>query len=209
MFFQSSADEYAVRVLPSRVCPDFEPQTDPQPQTDPEPYTDPEPQTDPDPYPQPESDDDRRRELEDKILDAREKKEKLEIDNQKKKIYVMALGILIGIFLLLIMIYTIFKCYLFCILRNELNGTNKRIRISRIGEVFIEENSDLNSSYTRNTNNINSDNYSNHNNSNDAPSCLNTNNSRGNTFNPDNYNPPYEEKPIPTTPMNNNNTTKK
>lgn len=164
----------------------------------------------PQPDPHPETDDeDWRKEIDDKIFAAELKKEKLGIDKQKKEIYAIALGVLAGIFLLLIIIYVLFKCGLFCISRNELKRSTKRIRISKIGEVFLEENYDSNNNDIHNPNNINSDNYtndknssfySNDNNNNGAPPSFNTN-SRGNTFDPDNYNPPNEEEPMLVTPV--------
>ena len=54
--------------------------------------------------------------LMEEIQATREKKDSLEIECQQKKIYVIALGVLSGIFMLLIIIYSIFKCYMFCLL---------------------------------------------------------------------------------------------
>ena len=121
--------------------------------------------------------------LMEEINAARQKKDEAEIECQQKKIYVIALGILSGVFLLLIIIYCIFKCYMFFLARKEQNTPFRRIRISKLGEVYLEENFDLNKndiSENNNSKNINANN----NDRNEAPSCFNV--SQRNTFNPDN-----------------------
>ena len=83
------------------------------------------------PYPYP---DDRTdftpEEIRKRIEEAEERKEEIEIQCQQKRIYAIALGVLSIFFLVLISIYTIFKCYLFCSSRTPL------VRISKIGEVM-------------------------------------------------------------------------
>ena len=123
--------------------------------------------------------------LMEEIQATREKKDSLEIECQQKKIYVIALGVLSGIFMLLIIIYSIFKCYMFLLARKDQSTPFRRIRISKLGQVYLEENFDLNKSEI-NENNDNSKNMSvNDNDKNDAPTCFSANKNQ-NTFNPDN-----------------------
>ena len=123
--------------------------------------------------------------LMEEIQATREKKDSLEIECQQKKIYVIALGVLSGIFMLLIIIYSIFKCYMFLLARKDQSTPFRRIRISKLGQVYLEENFDLNKSEI-NENNDNPKNMSvNDNDKNDAPTCFSTNKNQ-NTFNPDN-----------------------
>ena len=119
------------------------------------------------------------------IQAAREKKDKMEIECQQKKIYVIALGVLSVIFLILLIIYGILKCYIFCISPKVNNTPFRRIRISKLGQVYLEENFDLNKSDINN----NEDNLNNgdNNDKNDAPTCFSVDKNK-NTFNPDNYN---------------------
>ena len=119
------------------------------------------------------------------IQAAREKKDKMEIECQQKKIYVIALGVLSVIFLILLIIYGILKCYIFCISPKVNNTPFRRIRISKLGQVYLEENFDLNKSDINN----NEDNLNNgdNNDKNDAPTCFSIDKNK-NTFNPDNYN---------------------
>ena len=123
--------------------------------------------------------------LMEEIQATREKKDSLEIECQKKKIYVIALGVLSGIFMLLIIIYSIFKCYMFLLARKDQSTPFRRIRISKLGQVYLEENFDLNKSEI-NENNDNPKNMNvNDNDKNDAPTCFSANKNQ-NTFNPDN-----------------------
>ncbi len=123
--------------------------------------------------------------LMEEIQATREKKDSLEIECQQKKIYVIALGVLSGIFMLLIIIYSIFKCYMFLLARKDQSTPFRRIRISKLGQVYLEEKFDLNKSEI-NENNDNSKNMSvNDNDKNDAPTCFSANKNQ-NTFNPDN-----------------------
>lgn len=123
--------------------------------------------------------------LMEEIEATREKKDSLEIECQQKKIYVIALGVLSGIFMLLIIIYSIFKCYMFLLARKDQSTPFRRIRISKLGQVYLEENFDLNKSEI-NENNDNPKNMSvNDNDKNDAPTCFSANKNQ-NTFNPDN-----------------------
>jgi hypothetical protein len=123
--------------------------------------------------------------LMEEIQATREKKDSLEIECQQKKIYVIALGVLSGIFMLLIIIYSIFKCYMFLLARKDQSTPFRRIRISKLGQVYLEENFDLNKSEI-NENNDNPKNMSvNDNDKNDAPTCFIANKNQ-NTFNPDN-----------------------
>ncbi len=123
--------------------------------------------------------------LMEEIEATREKKDSLEIECQQKKIYVIALGVLSGIFMLLIIIYSIFKCYMFLLARKDQSTPFRRIRISKLGQVYLEEKFDLNKSEI-NENNDNSKNMSvNDNDKNDAPTCFSANKNQ-NTFNPDN-----------------------
>jgi hypothetical protein len=123
--------------------------------------------------------------LMEEIQATREKKDSLEIECQQKKIYVIALGVLSGIFMLLIIIYSIFKCYMFLLARKDQSTPFRRIRISKLGQVYLEENFDLNKSEI-NENNDNPKNMSvNDNDKNDAPTCFSANKNQ-NTFNPDN-----------------------
>ena len=119
------------------------------------------------------------------IQAAREKKDKMEIECQQKKIYVIALGVLSVIFLILLIIYGILKCYIFCISPKVNNTPFRRIRISKLGQVYLEENFDLNKSDINN----NEENLNNgdNNDKNDAPTCFSVDKNK-NTFNPDNYN---------------------
>ena len=119
------------------------------------------------------------------IQAAREKKDKMEIECQQKKIYVIALGVLSVIFLILLIIYGILKCYIFCISPKFNNTPFRRIRISKLGQVYLEENFDLN----KNDINNNEDNLNDgdNNDKNDAPTCFSVDKNK-NTFNPDNYN---------------------
>ena len=127
---------------------------------------------DPDPFPDDKTDftpDDIRKRIE----EAEERKEEIEIQCQQKRIYAIALGVLSIFFLLLISIYTIFKCYLFCSSRTPL------VRISKIGEVYIDENYNMNKMrFTENNddNNIPTDN-------NEAPTCIITTGKPTNTTN--------------------------
>jgi len=123
--------------------------------------------------------------LMEEIQATREKKDSLEIECQQKKIYVIALGVLSGIFLLLIIIYSIFKCYMFLLARKDQNTPFRRIRISKLGQVYLEENFDLNKSETNENNNAPKDMNVNNNDKNDAPTCFSVNKNQ-NTFNPDN-----------------------
>ena len=123
--------------------------------------------------------------LMEEIQATREKKDSLEIECQQKKIYVIALGVLSGIFLLLIIIYSIFKCYMFLLARKDQNTPFRRIRISKLGQVYLEENFDLNKSETNENNNDPKDMNVNNNDKNDAPTCFSVNKNQ-NTFNPDN-----------------------
>ena len=126
--------------------------------------------------------------LEKEIQAARDKKDQAEIKCQEKKIYVISLGVLSGIFLLILIIYSIFKCYLFCLSRNEKNSSLGRIRISKLGKFYLEESFDLNKNKENEKNN--DDNLGNSKNmdKNDAPTCFSVNkNNNNNTFNPDNY----------------------
>ena len=122
--------------------------------------------------------------LMEEIMAAREKKDQAEIECQQKKIYVIALGILSGIFFLLIIIYCIFKCYMFLLSRKEQNTPFRRIRISKLGQVYLEENFDLNKNEMSENNNnskvMNVNNYD----KNDAPTCFSV--KKQNTFDPDN-----------------------
>ena len=122
--------------------------------------------------------------LMEEISAARQKKDEAEIECQQKKIYVIALGVLSGVFLLLIIIYCIFKCYMFFLARKERNTPFRRIRISKLGQVYLEENFDLNKN-DMNENSNSKDINVNNNDKNDAPSCFNVSQDR-NTFNPDN-----------------------
>ena len=123
--------------------------------------------------------------LMEEIQATREKKDSLEIECQQKKIYVIALGVLSGIFMLLIIIYSIFKCYMFLLARKDQSTPFRRIRISKLGQVYLEENFDLNKSEI-NENNDNPKNMNvNDNDKNDAPTCFSANKNQ-NTFNPDN-----------------------
>ena len=123
--------------------------------------------------------------LMEEIQANRKKKDSLEIECKKKKIYVIALGVLSGIFMLLIIIYSIFKCYMFLLARKDQSTPFRRIRISKLGQVYLEENFDLNKSEI-NENNDNPKNMSvNDNDKNDAPTCFSANKNQ-NTFNPDN-----------------------
>jgi len=123
--------------------------------------------------------------LMEEIQATREKKDSLEIECQQKKIYVIALGVLSGIFLLLIIIYSIFKCYMFLLARQDQNTPFRRIRISKLGQVYLEENFDLNKSEINENNNAPKDMNVNNNDKNDAPTCFSVNKNQ-NTFNPDN-----------------------
>ena len=125
--------------------------------------------------------------LEKEIQAARDKKDQAEIKCQEKKIYVISLGVLSGIFLLILIIYSIFKCYLFCLSRNEKNSALGRIRISKLGKFYLEESFDLNKNKENEKNN--DDNLGNSKNmdKNDAPTCFSVNKNNNNTFNPDNY----------------------
>ena len=119
------------------------------------------------------------------IQAAREKKDKMEIECQQKKIYVIALGVLSVIFLILLIIYGILKCYIFCISPKVNNTPFRRIRISKLGQVYLEENFDLNKSdINNNEDNLND---GDNNDKNDAPTCFSVDKNK-NTFNPDNYN---------------------
>ena len=119
------------------------------------------------------------------IQAAREKKDKMEIECQQKKIYVIALGVLSVIFLILLIIYGILKCYIFCISPKVNNTPFRRIRISKLGQVYLEENFDLNKSDINN--NEDNPNTGDNNDKNDAPTCFSIDKNK-NTFNPDNYN---------------------
>ena len=123
--------------------------------------------------------------LMEEIQATREKKDSLEIECQQKKIYVIALSVLSGIFLLLIIIYSIFKCYMFLLARKDQNTPFRRIRISKLGQVYLEENFDLNKSEIKENNNNPKDMNINNNDNNDAPTCFSVNKNQ-NTFNPDN-----------------------
>ena len=108
--------------------------------------------------------------LREEIEAARKQKDNAEIECQQKKIYVIALGVLSGILLLLLIIYSLFKCYIFCLSRKERSTPFRRIRISKLGQVYLEENFDLNKSeVNENNNNFNSNNV---NDKNDAPTCF-------------------------------------
>ena len=122
------------------------------------------------------------------IQAAMEKRDKIEIECQQKKIYVIALGILSGIFLTLLIIYGTFKCYIFCLSNKENNTSFRRIRISKLGQVYLEDNFDLNKTETKENNNSNNNliNENENNDNNDAPTCFSVN-KKQNTFNPDNY----------------------
>ena len=123
----------------------------------------------------------------DKIMEeiqaARDKKERMEIESQEKKIYVIALGVLSGIFLILIIIYSIFKCYLFCLSKRNEGTPLRRIRISKLGQVYVEENFDATKSAVYENDEINN---ANTNDKNDAPTCFDINKNEQ-TFNPENY----------------------
>ena len=123
--------------------------------------------------------------LMEEIQATREKKDSLEIECQQKKIYVIALGVLSGIFMLLIIIYSIFKCYMFLLARKDQSTPFRRIRISKLGQVYLEENFDLNKSEINENNNAPKDMNVNNNDKNDAPTCFSVNKNQ-NTFNPDN-----------------------
>ena len=126
------------------------------------------------PYPYP---DDRTdftpEEIRKRIEEAEERKEEIEIQCQQKRIYAIALGVLSIFFLVLISIYTIFKCYLFCSSRTPL------VRISKIGEVYMDEKYNMNKMrFTEN-----SDDYNIPDDNNEAPTCIITAGNPTNTTN--------------------------
>ena len=137
-------------------------------------------------------------ELIQEIEAAKIHKNDLEIESQQKKIYVIALAVLSAIFLILLIIYSIFKCYLFCLLNKESTTPYRRIRISKLGQVYLEEN------FVPNKSEINNDNSTVNNdineNNNDAPTCFSVNQKKG-TFDPDNF----EESNNFYKPVNNEN----
>ena len=130
-------------------------------------------------------------ELIQEIEAAKIHKNDLEIESQQKKIYVIALAVLSAIFLILLIIYSIFKCYLFCLLNKESTTPYRRIRMSKLGQVYLEEN------FVPNKSEINNDNNENNN---DAPTCFSVNQKKG-TFDPDNF----EESNNFYKPVNNEN----
>ena len=137
-------------------------------------------------------------ELIQEIEAAKIHKNDLEIESQQKKIYVIALAVLSAIFLILLIIYSIFKCYLFCLLNKESTTPYRRIRISKLGQVYLEENFVPNKSEINNDNStVNNDNNEN---GNDAPTCFSVNQKKG-TFDPDNF----EESNNFYKPVNNEN----
>ena len=137
-------------------------------------------------------------ELIQEIEAAKIHKNDLEIESQQKKIYVIALAVLSAIFLILLIIYPIFKCYLFCLLNKESTTPYRRIRISKLGQVYLEENFVPNKSEINNDNStVNNDNNENNN---DAPTCFSVNQKKG-TFDPDNF----EESNNFYKPVNNEN----
>ena len=137
-------------------------------------------------------------ELIQEIEAAKIHKNDLEIESQQKKIYVIALAVLSSIFLILLIIYSIFKCYLFCLLNKESTTPYRRIRISKLGQVYLEENFVPNKSEINNDNStVNNDNNENNN---DAPTCFSVNQKKG-TFDPDNF----EESNNFYKPVNNEN----
>ena len=111
-------------------------------------------------------------------------KNELEINCQKKKIYAIALGILSGIFLILIIIFAIFKCYLFCEAKKESKTPYRRIRISRLGQVYLEESLAQEKSEIKENSFVNNENI-NINNS-DAPTCFSVS-KKTSTFDPNNF----------------------
>ena len=116
------------------------------------------------------------------IQETRNKKNELEIKCQEKKIYVISLGVLSGIFLFILIVYCIFKCYIFCLSRNARDS----LRMSKLDQVYLEDSFDLNKSKINEKNN--NDNLENVNNidKNDAPTCFSVI-KNNNTFNPDKY----------------------
>ena len=125
-------------------------------------------------------------------------KNELEINCQKKKIYAIALGVLSGIFLILIIIFAIFKCYLFCDTKKESKTPYRRIRISRLGQVFLEESLAQEKSEIKDNSFVNNENI-NINNS-VAPTCFSVS-QKTSTFDPNNF----EENNNYFKPVNNEN----
>ena len=116
------------------------------------------------------------------IQEAKDKKDQLEIESQQKKIYVIALGILSGVFLILILIYSCFKCYMFCISSKRNDIQFQRIGVSRLGEVYLNDNYNIKKTVVNDTINMNSEVY---NDKNEAPTCFGVT-PQQTTFNPEN-----------------------
>ena len=74
---------------------------------------------------------------------------------------------------------------MFLLARQDQNTPFRRIRISKLGQVYLEENFDLNKSEINENNNAPKDMNVNNNDKNDAPTCFSVNKNQ-NTFNPDN-----------------------
>ena len=122
----------------------------------------------------------------DKIMDeiqaAKDKKDKLEIESQQKKIYVIALAVLSAVFLIIIIIYSCFKCYMFCMSTKKNNTQFQRIGFSRLGEVYLDENYNITKTVVNDNSNINNEVV---NDKNEAPTCFGVTEQQT-TFNPEN-----------------------
>ena len=116
------------------------------------------------------------------IQEAREKKDQLEIESQQKKIYVIALAVLSGVFLIIIIIYSCFKCYMICITTKRNNNQFQRIGVSRLGEVYLEENYNITKTVANDNNSMNNEFV---NDKNEAPTCFGVTQQQT-TFNPEN-----------------------
>ena len=145
---------------------------------------------------------DKKSEIMKQIYEAKSEKNAKEIELQKKKIYVISLAVLSSVFLILIIIFVIFKCYIFCNSKKQGNISYRNMRISKLGQVSFENNlygekSEIKDISTVNSE-INNDNTTDNNN--DAPSCF-TVSQKFSTFDPNNY----DDSNDYYKPMNNEN----
>ena len=131
---------------------------------------------------------DKKSEIMKQIYEAKSEKNTKEIELQKKKIYVISLAVLSSVFLILIIIFVIFKCYIFCNSRKQGNISYRNMRISKLGQVSFENNLCGEKSEIKDTSVINSEinNDNTTDNNNDAPSCF-TVSQKFSTFDPNNY----------------------
>ena len=145
---------------------------------------------------------DKKSQILDQILEAKNEKNIKEIERQKKRIYAISLGVFSLVFLILIIIFVIFKCYIFCNAKKQIATPYKKIRKSKLGQVYVDENLYTEKSEIKDASVVNSEinNDNTTDNNNDAPSCFSVS-QKFSTFDPNNY----EESNDYYKPMNNEN----